>query len=212
MILFRNDKGILAVKTNDMTLPISSYVDDLCNALHGTKASDVDGQAIATDRALAQTVEMMLKCQEQGGKVLFVGNGGSASIASHIVVDLNNSSNIRAMALNDAAMLTCLGNDYGYEHIFDRQIQKLGETKDILIAISSSGMSASILNAISVARELKMKVITLSGFEKNNALRSMGDLNFYINSQRYGYVEISHLVLCHAIAEMAGDWRPAVRT
>jgi len=105
------------------------------------------------------------------------------------------------LALNDASMLTCLGNDLGYERVFAKQIELYARADDLVIAISSSGRSANILNGVKAARAAKCAVVTFSGFTSDNPLRRLGDLNFYINSDRYGFVEIGHLTICHAILD-----------
>ena len=99
-------------------------------------------------------------------------------------------------------MLTCLGNDLGYERVFAKQIEMHGRAGDLLIAISSSGRSANILNAVEAGRAAGCAVVTLSGFTPDNPLRTLGDVNFYLNSDRYGFVEIGHLTICHAILDM----------
>jgi D-sedoheptulose 7-phosphate isomerase len=102
-------------------------------------------------------------------------------------------------------MLTCLGNDYGYEHVFAKQIEFHARAGDCLNALSSSGKSPNILNAVQAARELDCVILTLSGFSADNPLRKSGDMNLFIESPYYGFVEIGHLALCHAILDYAMD-------
>jgi D-sedoheptulose 7-phosphate isomerase len=142
----------------------------------------------------------------KGGKAIFVGNGGSASIASHMAVDFSKNAGIPAMAFNDGVTLTCLGNDLGYEQVFARQIEMYGRADDVLVAISSSGNSANILNAVAAARALGMPVLTLSGFAPDNRLRQLGDWNLYVPSAEYGFVEIVHLAVVHAVLDLAMGW------
>ena len=106
------------------------------------------------------------------------------------------------MALNDPATITCLSNDYSYEEVFSKQIDFHGYENDLLIAISSSGMSQNIINACNTAKRKKMEVITLSGFNNENTLRSLGDLNYYVNSKEYGFVEILHLTIIHTALDL----------
>jgi D-sedoheptulose 7-phosphate isomerase len=98
-------------------------------------------------------------------------------------------------------MLTCLGNDLGYDRVFAKQVELYARADDLVIAISSSGRSANILNAVKAARAAKCAVVTLSGFTADNPLRRLGDINFYVASDRYGFVEIGHLTICHAILD-----------
>lgn len=135
-------------------------------------------------------------------KVMLIGNGGSASIASHTAIDLSKNAGVRAMAFNDAAALTCLANDYGYEEVFAKQIEMHGQCGDALIAISSSGASANILKAAAIAREREIYVVTFSGFKADNPLRRKGHINFYVPSSSYGVVELSHHIILHAITDM----------
>jgi D-sedoheptulose 7-phosphate isomerase len=98
-------------------------------------------------------------------------------------------------------MVTCLSNDLGYDQVFAKQIEMYVRHGDILVAISSSGRSANIINAVHAARTARCGIITFSGFNQHNPLRSLGDINFYVDSDRYGFVEIAHLTLCHAILD-----------
>ena len=133
---------------------------------------------------------------------MFIGNGGSASIASHQAIDYLKNGGIRALALNDSAALTCLSNDCGYAEVFAKQIEKHGRSGDMLVAISSSGQSDNILHAVEAARARRMTVVTFSGFNPDNPLRSLGDVNFYVDSDQYGFVELAHLTLIHAILDI----------
>jgi D-sedoheptulose 7-phosphate isomerase len=142
----------------------------------------------------------------QGGKLMFVGNGGSASIASHMAIDFSKNAGLPAMAFNDGVTLTCLGNDLGYDQVFARQIEMYGKAEDVLLAISSSGNSANILNAVAAARRLHLPVLTFSGFQAENKLRRLGDWNLYVPSSEYGFVEIVHLAVVHAVLDLAMGW------
>ena len=137
---------------------------------------------------------------------MFIGNGGSATIASHMAIDFSKNGGMRALAFNDGAALTCLGNDLGYENVFAQQIEMLASNRDLLVAISSSGSSPNILNGVAAARKAGREIITMSGFSKQNPLRKLGDLNLYVGSQEYGFVEAAHLGLCHAWIDFAMAW------
>ena len=138
--------------------------------------------------------------------MIFIGNGCSAAIASHMAIDYTKNGGIRAMAMNDGSALTCLSNDLGYENVFAKQLEMHARQGDLLVAISSSGSSENILPAVGTARERGCAVITLSGFSPNNPLRQMGDLNLYVPSGEYGFVEVTHLSLCHAMLDLAMGW------
>jgi D-sedoheptulose 7-phosphate isomerase len=119
-----------------------------------------------------------------------------------MATDFWKTGGIRAMAFNDGALLTCMGNDYGYEQVFAKPIQMFAKPGDVLIAISSSGQSANILLGAQAARQKGCQVITLSGFKPDNPLRSLGDYNFYVPAQIYGAVEIVHHSICHCLLDM----------
>ncbi len=136
-----------------------------------------------------------------GDKLIFVGNGGSAAIASHMATDYSKNGGVRALALNDSSMLTCLGNDLGYDRVFAKQLELYARKGDLVIAISSSGRSPNILNAVDAAIAAGCAVATLSGFTPDNPLRLKGEWNFFVASDRYGFVEIGHLTICHAVLD-----------
>lgn len=133
---------------------------------------------------------------------MFIGNGGSAGIASHMAIDFSKNGSMRATAFNDGAALTCLANDFGYEFAFAKQVEFHAVSGDVLVAISSSGKSKSIVNAVHSARRSGCSVLTYSGFDAGNPLRSMGDVNFYVESHEYGLVELAHASLIHAIVDL----------
>jgi len=137
-----------------------------------------------------------------GGKLIFVGNGGSAAIASHMAVDYTKNGGIRSMALNDAPTLTCLANDFGYENVFAKQLEYYATSKDVVVIVSSSGKSENIIRAAKYCSVLQCKLVTLSGMNPNNYLRRLGDLNFYVPAADYGLVELSHLCILHAVVSL----------
>ncbi len=180
---------------------LDSYVDILSSVTRSVEATDFEGRRLDADFAIDQVIALARQAHKTGHKLIFAGNGGSAGIASHMATDYSKNGNMRAWAMNDGSMLTCLANDYGYEHVFAKQIEFHGRSGDLLIAISSSGKSANILNAVKTARSLGCEVVTFSGFTPENPLRSTGDVNFFLDSDLYGFVEVGHITLCHAILD-----------
>jgi len=136
-----------------------------------------------------------------GNKVIFIGNGGSNAVASHMAADISKNGGVRAIAFNDVPTITMLGNDYGYENVFAKQLEYYGFGGDVLVAISSSGGSQNILNAARKAKEKGLSVFTFTGMVKTaqNELRAMGERNFVVPSTDYGIVEIAHLSLIHSV-------------
>ena len=177
------------------------YFTYLFDHLTHAAVTTASGQSLQLADAVKQCVADARGAHAAGNKLIFVGNGGSAAIASHMATDFSKNGNIRSLALNDSAMVTCLSNDLGYDQVFAKQIGMYAHHGDILVAISSSGRSANIINAVQAARSARCGIITFSGFDHDNPLRSLGKINFYIGSDRYGFVEIAHLTLCHAILD-----------
>jgi len=188
---------------------LDRYFATLSDALHGAEATD----RAAKGMPLADGCEWVRKAAHEthnaGNKIIFVGNGGSAGIASHLAIDFSKNGGLRSLAFNDASALTCLGNDLGYENVFAKQLDFHARPGDLLIAISSSGRSPNILNAVKAARTHDCKVVTFSGFTEGNDLRKTGDVNFYVKSHEYGFVEVAHLALCHAVLDIDMGWGQA---
>lgn len=131
--------------------------------------------------------------------LFFVGNGGSAAIASHMANDFSKNGGKHALAFNDASALTCLANDFGYEKVFEFPLNQHLRGLDVLIAISSSGESENIILAANVARRKAAALVTFTGFSPHNRLRKLGKQNIYVPSSDYGVVETMHLGMLHAV-------------
>ncbi|WP_083897173.1 SIS domain-containing protein [Azospirillum sp. B506] len=186
----------------------------LLNSIAVTGRSAPQGDV---EGAMAQACRVLAGTRSSGNAIYIVGNGGSASIASHIANDFVNGAQLRAITLHDSSVLTCMANDYGYENGYARQVKVMGRPGDVLLAISSSGNSKNIHNSVYAARDAGIAVFTLSGFSDDNPLRGMGDLNIWVQSCDYGMVEIAHLFILHnwadrlriqRQAEMRGDAMP----
>ena len=138
-----------------------------------------------------------------GKKVIVVGNGGSAAIASHISVDLTKNAGIRSINFNEADLITCFANDFGFENWVAKAVEFYGDEGDVLIAISSSGQSENILNGVKSAKEKRFSsLITLSGFAPNNPLRQLGGINLWVDSKAYNFVETIHQLLLLAVVDL----------
>jgi D-sedoheptulose 7-phosphate isomerase len=186
---------------------IDSYFRTLAALTREAEVTDAGGRALSLEEAFDTVRDRAHATHDAGGKLLFIGNGGSAAIASHLAADYSKNGGLRALALNDAATLTCLGNDLGYENVFAKQLELHARPGDLLIAISSSGRSPNILAAVATARAGAAGIVTFSGFAAGNDLRRLGDINFYVRSSEYGFVEVAHLSLCHAILDLDLGWR-----
>lgn len=178
----------------------TDYLDHFQNAVRNTKCSD-QTKDIALDDTFDAVHKLLLSIRKNRNHLYLIGNGGSSGIVSHGAIDFLNACGFKAHALTDNSLLTCMANDYGYENVFAQPFKNLLEKDDMVIAISSSGKSANIINACKEACEKGSKVITFSGFHEDNPLRKLGDYNFWINNSNYGIVEIGHSLLLHHITD-----------
>ena len=189
-----------------------SNFKEYLNSLHHiiTQAEVTDSEQSVVDPVLAidRIIDWLHEVRDARKKNIFIGNGGSAAIASHMAIDYSKNGRLPSLAFNDGAALTCMGNDLGYENVFAEQILLHAREGDLLFAISSSGASPNIIAAVKQAIETGCRVVTLSGFREDNPLRQSGKLNWYIKSPEYGFVEIAHLVICHTILDIEMGWTP----
>ena len=178
------------------------YLQHFIACLNMIKCDKV-GESITYGEMVLLFLDMLITLRKTLNRVYFIGNGGSAGIAIHMTVDFLKNGGVKTHSMHDPATLTCLGNDYGYEYVFSKQLGIVAEKGDILVAISSSGNSTNILRAVEVAREKGCSIITLSGFEPDNKLRRMGDINIYVPCAEYGIVESIHnMILQQAVDEL----------
>lgn len=186
----------------------SATLSAACDRLTGVMTrmvASVDGRPEDTDAAIAVMLDRLSTLRFAGGSVYIIGNGGSAAVAAHIQNDLFNKGKLRAHVLHEPSLMTCMSNDFGYEQAFARQVGQYARKGDLLIAISSSGKSPNILQAVAGAREAGANVVTLSGFAADNPLFTRGDINFWSPSGDYGEVEVSHLFLLHYVADCLAE-------
>jgi len=180
---------------------VQEYLKKLSKVFEEIEITGHDGTSLSLSDSYSLLLRRIKKVQETDNKLMFIGNGGSAAIASHQAIDFWKNGKVPATAFNDVSLLTCLSNDYGYEFVFEKPIEMFGKKDDILFAISSSGKSQNIINGVKAAKKNKCFVVTLSGFSSSNPLRSLGDINFYVPSPLYGHVEITHGTLLHMLLD-----------
>lgn len=167
--------------------------------------------AVSQDRVLLATFDTVaqacLASLRQGGKLLLAGNGGSAADAQHIAAELVgrygfDRPGLSAIALTtDTSILTAVGNDYGYERIFARQVQSLGRAGDVLVGYSTSGRSPNILAAFAAARELGIVTVAFTGRSGASALAGLCDHVLAIPSDHTPRIQEAHLLLGHSLCE-----------
>lgn len=191
---------------------LSAYFSTLGAMDRRMVATDAMGGRMDLAKVMGTAMEQAQAAHDAGNKLMFIGNGGSSTVASHMAEDYTKAGGIRTLAFNDPAFLTCLGNDLGFDQVFAKQIEMFAQPGDILVAISSSGNSQNILNGVFAAQKRGCWVMTLSGFTPDNLLRNLGDINVYVPSSEYGFVEITHLAVCHAMLDIAMGWKGATET
>ena len=178
----------------------TTYLRELGTCLT-TPVATFARDAMELDDVMDACVAELSEARGRQSVVHLVGNGGSASVVAHAQNDLVKSCGIRAMVYQDVPLLTAYANDHGYPNGYsDALAIWLGE-HDVLIAVSSSGASQNILNAVSVAKSVGCAVITCTGFQVDNPLRQLGYLNFYVPSSDYGHVELTHAALLHCLTD-----------
>ena len=145
----------------------------------------------------------MIEANKKGKKTLIFGNGGSAAIASHFSVDLTKNARVRCTNYNESDLLTCFSNDYGYDKWVEKAIEFYADEEDILILISASGNSENMVNAAKFAKKSKIKkIITFTGNSKENKLKQLGDINFWVNSKAYNHIENIHQILLLSLVDL----------
>lgn len=159
---------------------------------------------------IAQAGELMVQCLLSNHKILSCGNGGSAADAQHFSSEMLNRfeaerPSLPAIALTtNASTVTSIANDYSYHEIFSRQIKGLGANGDILLAISTSGRSKNILNAVNAAHHREMKVIALTGRDGGEiaTLLTANDIKIQVPSESTARIQETHLLIIHCLCDI----------
>ncbi len=153
---------------------------------------------------IAKAGDLMVKSIEQGGKIISCGNGGSMSDAMHFAEELSgrfrdNRRALPAMAISDPSHISCVANDFGYNFVFSRFVEAFGNANDVLLAISTSGNSANIINAANIAKQKGMKVVALTG-KDGGELAKIADVE--IRVPHFGYsdrIQEIHIKIIHSL-------------
>lgn len=177
------------------------YINELIRTLEHTRIYTEDGE-LAYEAGIQALVECFTKHKKAGTQIFFIGNGGSSAVASHMTADFMKNGGMKTCSLYDNAVTTCMGNDYGYEYVFSRPLEFLGQGNDLLVAVSSSGNSQNIVNAINVANAKNMETITLTGFKPDNKAKQLGTISVYVPSEKYGIVESIHNLMLQQVVDM----------
>lgn len=162
---------------------------------HSVLETDVREKLIAVK-------DLFRKTHKAGKKVFFVGNGGSAAMASHAAVDFTKNAGIRCVNFNEADLITCLANDYGYESCFQKALEFYADEGDAVVLVSSSGRSPNILKAADYAVKRGLPLVTLTGFSEDNPLASKGQINLRVDSRAYNIIEMTHQIWLLAVCDL----------
>ena len=185
----------------DLTKLINSHFDDSIETLRAS--------APALTEPTAAAVELLFATLANNGKILAGCNGGSTADAQHFIAELvgrfeRDRLPLAGIALNtDTSIMTAVGNDYGFERVFERQVAALGQTGDILVAISTSGNSQNVIRAINVAHERDMVVIALTGKDGGDIGNMLADTDIHLCVPHHRTMRIQevHIVLLHALCD-----------
>ena len=171
---------------------ILDYYEECSNFLLNTDVSD----------NIIAAKEMILSTQSNGGKLIFAGNGASASIANHASLDFTKQGKVRSVNFNESAFITAFSNDYGYEHWIEKALEFYGDAGDTLILISCSGTSSNVVNAAKYANKNGINVITFTGFSPDNPMKMSGDINFWLDSKAYNIIEGIHQIWLLSVCDL----------
>ena len=146
--------------------------------------------------------KLILKVKKKKKKIIICGNGGSAATASHVSVDLTKNAGVKTMNFNEYDLITCFANDFGYENWVSKSLEYYAEKEDLLIMMSCSGNSMNLVNAAKYAIKNEIKLVTLTGCNKNNKLNSFkSNLKYWVNSNNYNNIEVLHHVILLSITD-----------
>lgn len=174
----------------------AGYLARVNRVLTSLVVTDANGATVDIEAAFTEWTHKATGLAP-GCSLHLVGNGASASMASHYAADITKNCGIRANVFTDSALITALGNDNGFEHAFAVALNRYGLPGDLLVAISSSGNSPNIVNACNEASKLGIEIITVTGKKPDNQARRLGSLNFYVPAESFSLAESAHAVILH---------------
>lgn len=175
----------------------NEYTSSLYLLLSELSVKDRLGNEIGQEKGFQLWQQKADSLRESSGSLFLVGNGASASMASHLAADVSKNGGIRAHAFTNNSLLTAVGNDISYREIYAEPLRWYAQPNDMLVAISSSGNSPNIVRALEAADAKGLTTITLSAMGSDNRIRKMGELNFYIPARTYGLAESGHATILH---------------
>jgi D-sedoheptulose 7-phosphate isomerase len=146
--------------------------------------------------------ELALRVRETRSKMMFAGNGASASISEHGAVDFSKQGQVRGVTFHDPNLITCFANDFGYDHWMAKAVEHYADDGDVLVLTSTSGKSPSVVNAAKYAKKRGLTVVTFTGQDADNPLKQLGDINFHVPSMAYNLVENTHSIWLTATVDV----------
>jgi D-sedoheptulose 7-phosphate isomerase len=182
--------------------PWKTEIDKLSSILYKLSFLGYDGAEYSADEGFRIWQELTIDVRDKKRSIYLIGNGASASMASHFAADLAKNAHLHTEVFSDLSLITAISNDMGYEWVFAEPLRRRAKKGDMLVAISSSGNSKNILSATEVTRKIGLKIITLSAMSPQNPLRSSGHLNIYVPAETYGYAETCHAAILHRWMDM----------
>ena len=181
---------------------IRSYHDNMFKIIDNAVFTFFE-RSVSDEEWIKETVDLFEKLFLNKRSISFIGNGASCSMASHFASDFTKNGGIRSFSNNEGALLTCFSNDFSFEDSYKEILARYMRDYDCLIAISSSGSSRNILNAVEYVRLnfKNSKIVTLTGFSGDNPLKKIGDYNLYLDVADYGLVESGHSYYIHLMLD-----------
>ena len=175
----------------------SANINEIGKCLQTMSTSRGNTSGIPIDEAFGMWTDLTIRIREQKRTIFLIGNGASASMASHVAADLAKNGHVHTEVFSDLSLITAIANDLSYDEVFAEPLRRRMKSGDMLVAISSSGQSVNVLKAAEEAKKLDGVVVTLSAMKSDNSLTSKGDLNFYVPAPTYGLAETCHAAILH---------------
>lgn len=175
----------------------NKYINSHNIALKNTEVYFKDSERVEQEDSINYLVDLSNNVKSNNACQHFIGNGASMAFANHMALDWTKNGKVLSQSYTNPSLITAVSNDISFADLFSTNIQWFGKPNDLLVTISTSGNSDNIINAIRIAKNISMKIVTFSGLDSNNKSRYMGDINFYVPAKTYGIVECAHQVLLH---------------
>lgn len=172
-------------------------IASLAQTLGSLVVSTRQGSFLSLDEGFASWRDLTMRLRENNRTIYLIGNGASASMASHMAADLAKNAHIHTEVFTDLALITAIANDLSFADVYAEPLRRRFKDDDMLVAISSSGNSANIVKSCQTAYDMGGSVVTLSAMDSDNKIRNWGDLNLWVPAASYGLAETCHAAILH---------------